>query len=1514
MNPIDFALRRPWTVMVGVLAVLLLAGVAVLRMKIDVFPSLNSPVVYVCQPYGGMDPAQMEGLLTNYYEYHFLYISGIHHVESKSVQGMAIMKLVFHPGTDMAQAMAETIGYVTRSRAFMPPGTVSPFITRFDGGSVPVGYLVLSSDTKSIGEIQDQALFKVRPMFAALPGVSAPPPFGGSQRTVVIRLDPQRLSALALAPDEVITALTKGNVISPSGVLRVGDEMPIVSANALVREVDELLDIPLRREGGTVVFLRDVATVADASDVPTGYALVNGRRAVYILVTKRADASTLSVVENVKRALPDMRAVLPEDIQVGFEFDQSPTVTHAIGGLVTEAVAGAGLIGLVVLLFLRDWRSSLVVVITIPLALAGAIVGLWVTGQSLNLMTLGGLALAVGIVVDEATVEIENIFTQLARLAGGHGPEHGADGVTAQTRASGPGLVALAVRQGNMDTAVPRLLAMLCITAVFLPSFFMEGTARALFVPLSLAVAFAMISSYLLSSTLVPVAAAWLLRSTGGHAVGPRGPLARGFLAACRGAVAGRWLVIPAAIAGSVAVAWLAGRELGLEIFPRVSAGRFQVRIEARTGTRIEETEKIVQRVLAAIDAEAGREVVEISVGYAGLIPSSYPINAIYQWTGGPEEAVLRVALRPEAGTDVAALTARLRERLAGELPGVSFSFEPADIVSEVMSFGSPTPVDVAVSGPNFDDTKAHAARIKAVLEAVPTLRDVRYAQALDYPTVRVAIDRRRAAASGVTADEVARSLVAATSSSRFVVPNYWPDPKTGIGYQVQVEIPYEIMDSLSDIATLPVHREGTSGVLVRDVADVSRGTMPGQFDRYNMKRTVSLTANVVGTDLGRAANAVAAAVAAVGEPPKGVKVDLRGQVAPLWEILRGLFLGLIASLVVILLVLTAAFQSPRLALVAISSAPAVLAGVAVALWLTGTTVNLQSFMGAIMALGVATANAILLVSFAERERKRGETAAVAAVIAAGDRLRPILMTSIAMVAGMLPLAIGIGEGCEQSAPLGRAVVGGLLASTFTTLFVLPAVFALVMGRVGRAGSSLHPFDPDSSRHVPGLVAPGLTGVLGPLSLVVILATGCGTPPGQPPRENPAPERQVRLPTVAATPATRATLRRVVVQPAQIEAYESTDLHAKLSGFVEQVLVDIGDEVEAGQPLVVLALPELDAEREQKGAAVEQARAEVRQVESLGLVAAAGREAALAAVAEVEAAIARADATVARRRAELTRTERLVTEGAVTESLADEMRSLLTSATAERAEIAAQVRSAEAAVSQAEATVGQSAADLEAAQARVAVAEADWERVGKLLGYGTIPAPFAGVVTARNVHPGFLTTGGGGGETLVSVARADRLRAVVHVPEIDAAFVEPGDPVELRLQAIPGSLVTGNVARTGWRLAEATRTLRVEVDLNPAAEDMPPGLRPGLYATATIVAETHADVLTVPRSAVLKTAGGPARCFVLEGNYARERTVRPGLEDAGMIEIVDGIAAGDLVVTAGAGSLTDGETVSIKER
>jgi multidrug efflux pump subunit AcrB len=1048
MNPIVFAMRRPLTVMVLVVAVALGSGLAVYRMPIDIFPNLNLPVIYVAQPYGGMDPAQMEGLLTNYYEYHFLYITGIHHVESKNIQGVALMKLYFHPGTDMSQAMAETIGYVTRSRAFMPPGTVSPFVMRFDVGSIPVGYLVLRSDTKSLGEIQDQALFRVRPMFASLPGVSAPPPFGGNQRTVVVRVDPDRLRSYRMSPDEVIGAINAGNFISPSGNARIGKKMPIVPINSLARQVKELETIPIRPGQNPTVYVRDVATVLDASDIQSGYALANGRRAVYILVTKRADASTLSVVNNVRKALPSMQAVLPPDISVSFELDQSPTVTRSVWSVVTEGLMGAGLTGLMVLLFLRDWRSVIVVVLNIPFALCGAVVGLWLTGQTINLMTLGGLALAIGILVDESTVEVENIHHQMA----------------------GTRSVARAVRRGNQQTAIPRLLAMLCVLAVFLPSFFMQGAARALFVPLSLAVGFAMVTSYLLSSTFVPVLSTWLLRHhhrlEGGRESAfqqAQGAYGSGVARVVRW----RWVVVPAYLLASVAMLVFGWMTLGLEIFPKVDTGRFLLRLRAPDGTRFEETEQLTLAALRTIEQEVGKDRIEASVGYVGLIPSSYPINAIFQWTSGNEEAILRVALKEGSRVDVEALKERLRDKLSEQLPGVRLSFEPADIVNEVMSFGSPTPVDVSVNGPNLADDRAYAEKIRQELAKISSLRDLQYGLPLDYPTVSIELDRERAGLSGVTAEEVARSVVAATSSSRFVVPNFWPDPKMGIGYQVQVEIPYQVMDSVDQLETVPIQRPGLGRqLLLRDVATVREGTMPGQFDRYNMKRSVNLIANIAGEDLGRVAGHVREALQRVGAPPQGAAVDIRGQIRPMDEILRDLAIGLGMSIVVILLLLTANFQSVKLALVVVSTTPAVVAGVVLMLWLTRTTVNLQSFMGAIMAIGVAVANAILLVTFAEQHRReqRAESDA-AAIQGAQGRLRPILMTSCAMIAGMVPMAVGWGEGGEQTAPLGRAVIGGLAAATLATLVVLPTVFALVQGRTTRDSSSLDPDDPASPHY-----------------------------------------------------------------------------------------------------------------------------------------------------------------------------------------------------------------------------------------------------------------------------------------------------------------------------------------------------------------------------------------------------------------------------------------------------------------
>jgi multidrug efflux pump subunit AcrB len=1076
MNPLRFALRRPVTVMVLLLAMVGASALAMRRMNVDIFPELNLPVIYVAQPYGGMDPAQMEGLLTNYYEYHFLYISGIHHVESKNIQGVAVMKLVFNPGTDMPQAMAETIGYVTRSRAFMPPGTVSPFIMRFDTGSVPVGYLVLSTDNpnRSVGEMQRMALFDVRPIFATLPGVSAPPPFGGNQRSIVFKVDPAKLDAQGVSIKEVVTALSEGNAISPSGNMFIADQMPIVRVNAVVSNPQELGSLPIRP--GSHICLRDVGEVKDATDIPSGFAIVNGKRTVYMLVTKRADASTLSVVNAVKANMAKMQSVLPEDINIRMEFDQSPYVTRAMKSVATEGLLGAILTGLMVLLFLRDWRSVIVVVLNIPLAILGALVALWLTGQTINLMTLGGLALAIGILVDEATVEVENIHTQM---------------LTA-------GSIARAVVLGNAETAVPRLLAMLCILAVFLPSFFMQGAARSLFVPMSLAVGFAMVVSYVLSSTFVPVLSVWLLRHV--HAAdeskGLFATLQRFYAGTLKHLLVVRWLFLIGYAGGAVVLGlwWWGGHPgVGMEIFPKVDMGQFTLRLRAPTGTRIQHTEQLTLQAIEGIKEVVGADNVHITLAYIGLPSSNYPINNLYLWTSGPEEAVLRVALKQGSGVRLEPIKDKLREvvgakleaslrqiltsqglpsdRIAERVKGLRLSFEPADIVNEVMSFGSPTPIEIAVSGPKLDDNFAHAEKIRAELKKIESLRDLQYLQPLDYPSIDVKIDRELLGRSGGNIKAVTESIIAATTSSRYMAPIHWPDPKTGIGFQVQVEIPSDRMKKVDDLGLLIIQPSATGSPLrLRDVAEIKAGKMPGEYDRYNMRRVVSQTANLADEDLGSVAKKIMQAMRDAGDAPRGMQVDLRGQIVPMREMFEGLAVGLVLAAVVIFLLLTAYFQSPRLALVVMGTTPAVLLGVAAALVLTRTTLNLQSFMGAIMAVGVAVANAILLVTFAEKQRQRGVPALQAALDGARLRLRPILMTSCAMIAGMLPMALGLGDSGEQTAPLGRAVIGGLIAATAATLVLLPMIFAIVQRNGSVASASVDPDDPTSPRFdgVPG--------------------------------------------------------------------------------------------------------------------------------------------------------------------------------------------------------------------------------------------------------------------------------------------------------------------------------------------------------------------------------------------------------------------------------------------------------------
>lgn len=1063
------ALSNPVTIVVFVLGLLVFSVMAVLNIPVDIFPKLNAPTIYIAQSYGGMMPSQMEGFVATRYQNQLLYVSGVKDVDVKNVQGLTLVKCSFYENTNMAQAAGEVANQVSRVMAYLPPGSQPPVVVRFDASTLPVGQLVFNSKTRSLSEIQDLASTKIRPLLAKIPGASSPPPFGGNERTIVVKVDPARMQAYALTPDQIVQSVVKGNQISPAGVVRMQDYTYLTPSNSIIEKVSDFAKIPLKLGTGPTVFLGDVATIADAADQTVGYALVNGKRAVYIPVTKTGDASTMSVVNALKAKLPEMQSLLPDDVRLSYEFDQSVNVSNAVTGLMSEGITGAILTGLVVLLFLRDWRSSLIVVLTIPVAVLAAVMLLNAAGQTINIMTLSGLALAIGILVDMATVTIENIHQHL---------EMGKK-------------KARAIYDACLEIAFPEFLILICILAVFAPSLLMTGIPKAMFLPLSLSIGFAMIVAFLLALTLVPVLSNWWMRQN--HTVDHEpavqvlddAELAQvehdqqslsdqkkrtGFDRIKAGYVAlvGRLLRHRALVVGSymivtVGLAALLFMVIGQDMLPKSNARQFQVRVIGPQGLRIERTEQRVQQVLAIIEHLAGRGnrsagAVEISSAFVGMTPSTYGTSNLYVFNAGPHEATLQVALGEGFTGNMDELRDTLRKEVHARIPGVSLSYEPIELTDKIMSQGASTPIEVQIGGKNLTDGQTYAKRLEDGLATIAYLRDIRIKQPLNYPTLDIQIDRAKAAQFGLTADDIAKSMVAATSSSRFTAKNLWLDQKTGYAYQVQVQLPESEMTSTDDMEAIPLVR-GQLRPTLGDVATIRRTTVPGEYDRSGPRRLVTVSANIFRKDLGTATRDVQRVIDGLGTPPKGTTVELLGMAQLLKETLGSLQTGLGLAVVVILLVLTANFQSVKVAFVVLSTVPAVLAGSLGLLVLTGSTLNLQSYMGIIMSVGVSVANAILLITNAEQLRLVYNDSAKAALTAGGMRLRPILMTSLAMIAGMIPMAAGIGEAGDQSAPLGRAVIGGLFFSAIAALLILPVIFAAVQRTSTIKSPSLNPND-----------------------------------------------------------------------------------------------------------------------------------------------------------------------------------------------------------------------------------------------------------------------------------------------------------------------------------------------------------------------------------------------------------------------------------------------------------------------
>jgi multidrug efflux pump subunit AcrB len=1129
-NPTVFAMKHPITTLMLVVGLISGGVLAYNKMRVDIFPPLNTPKIYVFLDYVGMSPDQVEGFIVNELELYFQYVDGIQDIKSRNIQQVALCELSFFPGTDMGQAMAQVVAMSDRAMSWMPKGTLPPMIMRMDAGSVPVGYLVMESQVTSLGKMGDLAQNVIRPLVQKfVPGTVAISPFGPNMRSIVINVDPSKLLSYNLTPERIVEALAKGNTVVPAGNAYVKDSMPIVANNSTVVDIQRLGDIPLRL--GRNVYLRDVATIQDATDITYGYALVNGKKSVYLPIIKKDTGSTLTVVADVHKAMPLFRDAVPEDVKVSFEFDESPTVVAAVKSVATEGAIGAGLTGLMILLFLRDLRSVIVVVCNIPLALMGSLFGLWLTGNTINIMSLGGMALAIGILVDEATVTIENTHVQM-----GHTPK-----------------TATAVLNASNATAVPRLLALLCILSVFIPAFIMQDPLRSLFMPLTLGVGFAMIFSYLLSSTFVPILCVYLLKHTGGHAEEKGGLFDR--LLTVYGKIVSafvrlRWAVVPAYLMGCVLIlallglqvctevlpsekgkqegeglwarctyvtksglvetrqwydrkapSWLRDVQVGTELFPQIDSGEFVLRFRPPPGSNFELTRQMGVKCLEEIEHEAGAENIEITMGYVGQVAPNFGIDNMVLFMRGPDDGQLRIAFREGAKIKLDEFRERLRKVLPQRvIPWLakrlrqgglsradaekqaklsSFGFEPGDIVTSVMSFGSSTPIAVRIVGTDLKDVRKHAEKIVAEMKRIPQLRDVHFEQTLDYPSIEVDIDREKAGLSGVTVEDIGKALVMGTSSTRFRALNYWVETRTGFDYLVQIQVPPTKMTKAQDVETLPLETVNPLvNLMIRDVVKdgkVRTSFRPGEYDRDMSQRYLTLTANVEGEDMGRAGRQVAEAVAAAGAPPRGVRVETMGQLPSMVEMFGSLGIGLGIAVFVILVLLTAYFQSPRLALVSIGAVPGVLAGIAVILFLTNTTLNIESFMGSIMCLGVSVSNSVMLVTFMNEHWKAGVSPTEAAIVGAGERLRPVLMTACAMTVGMVPMALALEKGSQMQAPLGRAVIGGLVMSTFATLLVVPSIFAVVMGlfwSVARS-PSIYPGDPDSTHYDPSVSALG---------------------------------------------------------------------------------------------------------------------------------------------------------------------------------------------------------------------------------------------------------------------------------------------------------------------------------------------------------------------------------------------------------------------------------------------------------
>jgi multidrug efflux pump subunit AcrB len=1037
---VRLALTRPYTFVVLALLILILSPVAVLRTPADLFPNIDIPVVAVNWIYGGLSPEQFEGRITTPFERTLTaLVDNIEHIESTSYSGYSVVKIFLQPNASLDTANAQVTAVSQFVLKQMPPGSLPPEIINYSPTALPVLQLGLSGQGLSEAQLNDLGLNFLRTQLITVPGAVIPYPYGGKQRQVSISLDPKLVQAKNLSPQDVLSAIGRQNLILPSGTVKIGQFEYDVEINGAPKTVEALNDLPIKQSGNATVYLRDIATVSDGFSPQTNIVRQDGKRGVLMTIIKAGSASTLDVVSGIRTVLKRAVQTLPPELKVQPLADQSVFVSAAVGGVIREAVIAAALTALMILMFLGSWRSTIIIAVSIPLSILSSIITLSLVGQTFNLMTLGGLALAVGILVDDATVTIENMERYL---------EEGHE-------------LKLAILEGAAQIAVPALVSTLCICIVFVPMFMLGGVARYLFVPLAEAVVFAMLASYVLSRTLVPTMAMYLLRAKDHQDQPSRNPLVRfqrgfernfervraAYQGLLSGLVARRLLFVPLFLAGCVLV-FLLAPWLGEDFFPSTDGGQFILHMRAKTGTRIEETARLSDLVEAFIrtrinDADFDTVVDTIGLPYSGL-------NLMHSSDGqtGASDVDILVSLKQDH-RPTADYVRILRRELPAKFPGMMFYFLPADMVTQILNFGQPAPIDIQIEGNDIEADRVIANHMLAELREVPGIVDAHINEPFDYPNMTVDIDRTKASQGGFTEQDVSTSLLNVLSGSAQITPMYFLNWQNGVSYSLVMQSPQYDIQSLDDMQNIPITAaSATRPEILADVASIKRGDEMGLVSHYNIRRVINLYATVQDRDLGSAARDINRLVAAHrASLPRGSFIAVRGQIDTMNHAYASLLGGLAFSILLIYLLIAVNFQSWLDPFIIITALPAALAGIVLFLFFSHTTLSVPALMGAIMCMGVATANSILVISFARDELAKHGDAVRAAVEAGFMRFRPVLMTAIAMIVGMIPMSLGLGDGGEQNAPLGRAVIGGLLMATLATLIFVPAVFALLHGR-----------------------------------------------------------------------------------------------------------------------------------------------------------------------------------------------------------------------------------------------------------------------------------------------------------------------------------------------------------------------------------------------------------------------------------------------------------------------------------